>query len=70
LASVVLQVCGVEALKQFSSNLLIPYKSTSAKNVPEGKVDELEQRVSTLRLQLKEVESELDRLRKGKQKND
>lgn len=65
------EVCGVEALRQFSSSLLIPYRPTSAKKVPEGtegKVDELEQRVSTLRLQLKEAESELDRLRKGKQK--
>jgi len=62
------EVCGVEALRQFSSSLLIPYKPTPAKKVPEGKVDELEQRVSTLRLQLKEAETELDRLRKGKQK--
>lgn len=68
LACVVLQVCGVEALRQFSSSLLIPYKPTPTKKVPEGKVDELEQRVFTLRLQLKEAETELDRLRKGKQK--
>lgn len=55
------EVCGIEALKQFSSDLLIPYKPTSAKKVPEGEVDELGQRVSTLQLQLKE-EGKVDEL--------
>ncbi|XP_077248619.1 ATPase GET3A-like [Tasmannia lanceolata] len=58
------EVCGVEALKAFSSNFLTPYNPCSTKNTAE----ELEKRISTLSLQLKEAVVELDRLRKGKQK--
>uniref|UniRef100_A0A0D6QTM9 ArsA/GET3 Anion-transporting ATPase-like domain-containing protein n=1 Tax=Araucaria cunninghamii TaxID=56994 RepID=A0A0D6QTM9_ARACU len=61
------EVCGVEALKQFSTYLLTPYKPSSTKTGGESLAD-LEQKVSSLRLQLKEAESELDKLRKGKQK--
>ncbi|MQL98958.1 hypothetical protein Taro_031677, partial [Colocasia esculenta] len=58
------EVCGVQALKRFSGNFLTPYKPAFCR----GTIEELEQRVSLLRLQLKEAETELDRLRKGKQK--
>ncbi|KAK4411340.1 Peroxisome biogenesis protein 16 [Sesamum angolense] len=58
------QVCGVEALKSFSRHFLSPYQSS----IQRGTVEELEQRVSTLREQLKDAEAELERLRKGKQK--
>ncbi|KAF8379396.1 hypothetical protein HHK36_028831 [Tetracentron sinense] len=58
------EVCGVEALKAFSCNFLSPYEPSMVKDT----VEELEQRVSTLRQQLKDAEVELDRLRKGKQK--
>ncbi|GLJ56004.1 hypothetical protein SUGI_1202440 [Cryptomeria japonica] len=62
------EVCGVEALEHFSINLLTPYKSLSDNANPAESLEELEQRVSNLRLQLKEAESKLDKLRKGKQK--
>ncbi|KAH9317088.1 hypothetical protein KI387_018857 [Taxus chinensis] len=62
------EVCGVEALKQFSSNLLAPYIQSSTEMAPARNLEELEQRVSNLRLQLKEAENELEKLRKGKQK--
>ncbi|KAL2233957.1 UNVERIFIED_CONTAM: Peroxisome biogenesis protein 16 [Sesamum indicum] len=58
------EVCGVEALKSFSRHFLSPYQSS----IQRGTVEELEQRVSTLREQLKDAEAELERLRKGKQK--
>ncbi|CAA7399834.1 unnamed protein product [Spirodela intermedia] len=58
------EVCGVEALKSFSSNFLTPYKPSFIR----GTLEELELRVSTLRLQLKEAETELVALQKGKQK--
>ncbi|KAF5466896.1 hypothetical protein F2P56_016778 [Juglans regia] len=58
------EVTGVEALKAFSNNFLSPYQPSTSK----GTVEELEQRVSTLRQQLKDAEAELERLRKGKQK--
>ncbi|CAA0813597.1 P-loop containing nucleoside triphosphate hydrolases superfamily protein [Striga hermonthica] len=58
------EVCGIEALKAFSHNFLSPYQPS----IDRGTVEELEQRVSTLREQLTEAESELERLKKGKQK--
>jgi len=60
----ILQVCGIEALKQFSQNFIKPYKPSLTR----GTIEELEQRVSLLRSQLKEAESELQRLKKGKEK--
>ncbi|XP_059651492.1 ATPase GET3A [Cornus florida] len=58
------EVTGVEALKSFSHNFLSKYQPPTGK----GTVEELEQRVSTLRKQLQDAETELERLRKGKQK--
>ncbi|KAK4418711.1 ATPase ARSA2 [Sesamum alatum] len=58
------EVCGIEALKSFSRHFLSPYQPS----IQRGTVEELEQRVSTLREQLKDAEAELERLRKGKQK--
>ncbi|XP_062156526.1 ATPase GET3A [Alnus glutinosa] len=58
------EVTGVEALKAFSPRFLSPYQPSTSK----GTVEELEQRVSTLRQQLKDAETELERLKKGKQK--
>ncbi|KAG6669627.1 ATPase GET3A [Carya illinoinensis] len=58
------EVTGVEALKAFSNNFVSPYQPSTSK----GTVEELEQKVSTLRQQLKDAEAELERLRKGKQK--
>ncbi|KAL4188146.1 hypothetical protein AMTRI_Chr09g22470 [Amborella trichopoda] len=59
------EVCGVEALKKFSAHVLTPYQPSTT---PKGTVEELVKRISTLRLQLKEAETELERLRKGKDK--
>ncbi|CAA0820800.1 P-loop containing nucleoside triphosphate hydrolases superfamily protein [Striga hermonthica] len=58
------EVCGVDALKAFSCNFLSPYKPS----ITRGTVEELELRVSTLREQLKDAETELEKLRKGKEK--
>ncbi|XP_019161053.1 PREDICTED: ATPase ASNA1 homolog [Ipomoea nil] len=58
------EVCGVEALKAFSHNFTTPYQPSLVR----GSVEELEQRVSVLREQLKDAEVELEKLRKGKQK--
>ncbi|ONK77096.1 uncharacterized protein A4U43_C02F3060 [Asparagus officinalis] len=56
------EVCGVEALKQFSKNFIKPYQPSLTR----GTVEELELRVSLLRSQLKEAESELQTKKKGK----
>ncbi|KAK1380138.1 ATPase [Heracleum sosnowskyi] len=58
------EVCGVEALKNFSRIFLSPYKAA----VTRGTVEELEGRVSTLAQQLKDAEAELERHKTGKQK--
>ncbi|KAK6918437.1 Anion-transporting ATPase-like domain [Dillenia turbinata] len=58
------EVCGIESLKSFSKNFITPYKPSTSR----GTVEELERRVSTLRIELKEAETELEKLRKGKQK--
>ncbi|KAB2595592.1 ATPase GET3-like [Pyrus ussuriensis x Pyrus communis] len=58
------EVTGVDALKAISCHFLTPYQPSTSK----GTVEELEQRVLTLRQQLKDAETELERLRKGKQK--
>lgn len=57
------EVTGVEALKQFSKHFISPYTPSFMR----GTIEELERRVSSLRLQLEGAESELERLRKGKQ---
>jgi len=57
------EVCGVQALQNFSGHFLTPYKSA----LKRGTVEELEQRVSILKSALQEAESELDRVKKGKQ---
>lgn len=54
----------MDALKEFSSNFVKQYEPSSKR----GTVEELEQRVSSLRLQLEEAETELETVRKGKQK--
>jgi arsenite-transporting ATPase len=58
-----LQVCGVQALQNFSKHFLAPYTPT----LKRGSVEELEERVSTLKSSLQIAEAELDRVRKGKQ---
>ncbi|XP_020113231.1 ATPase ASNA1 homolog isoform X3 [Ananas comosus] len=58
------EVCGVQALKTFSQHFLTPYKPALTR----GTVKELEHRISILKSQLNEAESELERLKKGKQK--
>ncbi|CAN6698124.1 unnamed protein product [Malus baccata var. baccata] len=58
------EVTGVDALKAFSCHFLTPYQPSTSK----GTLEELEKRVVTLRQQLKDTETELERLRKGKQR--
>ncbi|XP_065864787.1 ATPase GET3A [Euphorbia lathyris] len=58
------EVTGVEALKAFSSNFLTPYQTSGIKD----SVEELERRVSILRKQLTDAETDLEKARKGKQK--
>lgn len=60
--NVVLQVCGVQALKKLSQHYVTPYKPSLVR----GTMEEVQQRISTLRLQLQEAESELERLQEGK----
>ncbi|KAK4483438.1 hypothetical protein RD792_010625, partial [Penstemon davidsonii] len=58
------EVCGIEALKSFSHNFITPYQPS----IVRGTLEEVEQRVSTLKEQLLDAEGELERLKKGKQK--
>lgn len=58
------EVCGVKALEAFSSKFVTPYQPSAN----EESVEQLEQRVSALGQLLNEAESELERVRKGKQK--
>lgn len=58
------EVCGVEALQAFSNRFLTLYQPALVR----GSVEEVEQRVSTLKEQLHVAESELEKLKKGKQK--
>ncbi|KAI4389155.1 hypothetical protein MLD38_001411 [Melastoma candidum] len=55
------EVTGVDSLKAFSGHFLKPYQPLSSR----GNVEELEQRISTLRKQLNDAEYELERLKKG-----
>lgn len=56
------EVCGVKALQGFSRNFVKQYKPAFVR----GTVEELEQRVSMLKDQLKNTEAELARAGKGK----
>ncbi|XP_075518578.1 ATPase GET3A-like [Primulina tabacum] len=58
------EICGIEALKAFSQQFLSPYQPSIAR----GTVEDLELRVSSLKVQLRNAEAELDKLKKGKQK--
>ncbi|KAK4397327.1 ATPase ARSA2 [Sesamum angolense] len=58
------EVCGVEALQAFSHNFVTPYRAS----IVRGTLEELEQRISTLKEQLKVAEAEQERVAKGKQK--
>lgn len=60
----ILQVTGVEALKSFSGNFVTPYQPSCSADTLEG----VERRVSALRQQLNDAETELERLRRGKTK--
>ncbi|KAH6767437.1 P-loop containing nucleoside triphosphate hydrolases superfamily protein [Perilla frutescens var. hirtella] len=58
------EVCGVEALEAFSQHFLSQYQPA----IVRGSLDEVEQRVSILKEQLHVAESELEKVKKGKQK--
>ncbi|CAN1157578.1 ATPase GET3A [Linum perenne] len=58
------EVTGVEALKNFSRKFLMPHQPSSASLT----VEEMEERVTSLRKKLDDAEAELEKLRKGKQK--
>ncbi|OMO78695.1 Arsenical pump ATPase, ArsA/Get3 [Corchorus capsularis] len=58
------EVTGVEALKAFSQHFATPYQPSSEK----GTVEELEERISSLKEKLADAEAELEKVRKGKQK--
>lgn len=57
------EVTGLQALKSFSSHFTTPYEP----KIKKGTVEELEMRITELKLQLNNAEEELERLRKGKQ---
>ncbi|XP_057805656.1 ATPase GET3A-like [Salvia miltiorrhiza] len=58
------EVCGVQALQAFSQHFLTQYEAC----IQRGTLEEVEQRVSALKETLQEAESELERVKKGKQK--
>lgn len=58
------EVCGVEALESFSRHFLSPYQPSLVR----GTVEELQERISALKEQLKDAEAQLEKIRKGKQK--
>lgn len=58
------EVTGLQALKSFSQHFLIQYEPA----IKKGTIEELEMRITELKLQLSTAEEELERLRKGKQK--
>ncbi|KAL2461628.1 P-loop containing nucleoside triphosphate hydrolase superfamily protein [Abeliophyllum distichum] len=58
------EVCGVQALQEFSRHFISPYRSS----LDRGSVEEVELRVSILKERLKDAEAELEKARKGKQK--
>lgn len=58
------EVCGVEVLESFSRHFLSPYQPSLVR----GSVNELQQRISALKEQLKDAEAELEKIRKGKHK--
>jgi arsenite-transporting ATPase len=69
-----MQVRGVDALKQFSVNLMRPYQPSvgqeaSAPAPSRKTLKECEEEVSRLRQLVLEAEAELDRQRKGKEKS-
>ncbi|CAN1332409.1 ATPase GET3A [Linum perenne] len=57
------EVTGVEALKNFSRKFLAPHQPENLMTV-----EEMEERVSSLRKKMEEAEAELEKVRKGKQK--
>jgi len=57
-------VTGVEALTGFSGKFLTPHDPSSSRDT----VEDLEMKITTLKQQLEYAETDLDRLRKGKQK--
>ncbi|KAG5626827.1 hypothetical protein H5410_012045 [Solanum commersonii] len=58
------EVCGIEALKEFSYHFVTPYQPSLAR----GSVEELQNRVAALKEQLKDAEAELEKVQKGIQK--
>lgn len=65
-----MQVRGVDALKEFSVNLIKPYQPADPDSVvvpPKKTLQECEQEVNRLRQLVLEAEAELDRRRKGKE---
>ncbi|XP_021717589.1 ATPase ASNA1 homolog [Chenopodium quinoa] len=58
------EVTGLQALRSFSRHFLVPYEP----KIKKGSVEELELRITELKLQLKTAEEELEKIRKGKQK--
>ncbi|KAG6537192.1 hypothetical protein ZIOFF_002278 [Zingiber officinale] len=56
------EVCGIQALRKMSQHYVTPYKPSLAR----GTIKEVQERISTLRLQLQETELELERLQEGK----
>ncbi|CAL9042706.1 ATPase GET3A [Musa acuminata AAA Group] len=57
------EVCGVQALRKFSQHYVSPYKP----DLTRGTLEEVQMRISTLKLQLEEAKLELETLQKGKQ---